>query len=235
MRSIRTAALVLSAIAATAGTASAEIVTVFCPGVGAGRSVAVTHMGSGRTVFAGQILLTLTNSSSGSLNGNWKSFCTELSQYIYVNGAAQVYNVVPVSDLPNPGNGMGQVRADAIARMYSFANGAQFNASNADYAAAFQIAVWEISNDYTGTSASIDLAAGNLQAAGLATAIANPLATLFAAAANTGGAQSQLVGLGNASYQDQIIDPTQAIPTPGAVAMLGLAGLAGLGGRRRRR
>ena len=78
--------------------ASAELVTVACTGVGAGRNVTVTHMGSARSVFAGQILLTLTNSASGSLNGNWKSFCTELNQYIYVNGAPQVYDALDVSE-----------------------------------------------------------------------------------------------------------------------------------------
>jgi hypothetical protein len=58
-------------------------------------------------VFAGQILLNLTNSSSGALNGSWKSFCTELSQNIYINGAAPVESesseplaCIPTVDFP---------------------------------------------------------------------------------------------------------------------------------------
>jgi MYXO-CTERM domain-containing protein len=111
------------------------------------------------------------------------------------------------------------------------AGGSQYGA-NADLAAAFQIAVWEVANDYDGTAASLSIAAGNLQGPSLSAAIVGNLTTLFAAAANTSGLGSQLVGLGNASFQDQIIDPTAAIPTPGAVVMLGLAGLVGM--RRRR-
>ena len=41
-----------------------------------------------------------------------------------------------------------------------------------------------------------------------------------------------LLGLGNASFQDQIIDPTAAIPTPGAAVIMGIAAL--VGARRRR-
>ena len=122
MRHNRAHAVSFAAIAAAslAASASASFVTVQCPGVGAGRNVSVTHGGTVRNVFAGQIMLNLTN-SGGALNGSWKSFCTELSQYIYVNGAAQQYEVVAVSQVPNPGPGMGQARADAIARMFSIA------------------------------------------------------------------------------------------------------------------
>jgi hypothetical protein len=126
---------------------------------------------------------------------------------------------------------MGQARADAIARMFSAAGGAQYGA-NADLAAAFQVAVWEIANDYDGTAASLNLAAGNLQGTSLAAAIVGNVNTLFAAAADTAGFGSQLIGLGNTSFQDQIIDPTAAIPTPGAAVIMGIAAL--VGARRRR-
>lgn len=232
MRTISAPVVAFLAAAAFSASASAEFVTVQCPGVGAGRSVSVTHGGTVRNVFAGQILLNLTNSSSGALNGSWKSFCTELSQYIYVNGAAQTYQVLSVSEVPIPGPAMGQARADAIARMFNYAGGTQYGA-NADLAAAFQIAVWEVSNDYDGTAASLSLSAGNLQGPSLAAAIVGNVNTLLAAAANTSGFGSQLIGLGNTSYQDQIIDPTAAIPTPGALAMLGCAGLIGIGRRRK--
>ena len=233
MRHNRAHAVSFAAIAAAslAASASASFVTVQCPGVGAGRKVSVTHGGTVRNVFAGQIMLNLTN-SGGALNGSWKSFCTELSQYIYVNGAAQQYEVVAVSQVPNPGPGMGQARADAIARMFSIANGTQYG-TNADFAAAFQIAVWEVSNDFDGTAASLSLAAGNLQGPSLSAEIVGNMASLFAAAADTSGLMANIIGLGNANFQDQIIDPSAAIPTPGALAMLGLAGLIGL--RRRRK
>ena len=229
MRHIAASAI---AIAAIASTASAEFVTVFCPGVGAGRNVSVTHKGAVRNVFAGQILLNLSNSASGTLNGSWRSFCTELDQYIYVNGAAQSYEALPLKDVPIPGAPMGVLRAEAIGRMYAFANGAQYG-TNADYAAAFQIAVWEVANDYTGDLASLSLAAGQLQGPSIAAAITGHIATLLGAASNVGATVTPLLGLGNASFQDQIVDPTSPIPTPGAIAMLGLAALVGSRGRRR--
>jgi MYXO-CTERM domain-containing protein len=229
MRHIAASAI---AIAAIASTASAELVTVFCPGVGAGRNVSVTHKGAVRNVFAGQILLNLSNSASGTLNGSWRSFCTELDQYIYVNGAAQSYEALPLKDVPIPGAPMGVLRAEAIGRMYAFANGAQYG-TDADYAAAFQIAVWEVANDYTGDLASLSLAAGQLQGPSLAAAITGHIATLLGAASNVGATVTPLLGLGNASFQDQIVDPTSPIPTPGAIAMLGLAALVGSRGRRR--
>jgi MYXO-CTERM domain-containing protein len=229
MRHIAASAI---AIATIASTASAELVTVFCPGVGAGRNVSVTHKGAVRNVFAGQILLNLSNSASGTLNGSWRSFCTELDQYIYVNGAAQTYQALPLKDVPIPGAPMGIARAEAIGRMYAFANGAQYG-TNADYAAAFQIAVWEVANDYTGDLASLSLAAGDLQGPSVAAAIGTHITTLLAAAGNVGATATPLFGLGNTSFQDQIIDPTSPIPTPGAIAMLGLAALVGSRGRRR--
>lgn len=226
--------LAASAFAASAFTASAsaEMVTVFCSGTGAGRAVSLSHQGTTRNVFAGQIMLTLSNSTSGALNGNWMSFCTELSQHIYVNGASQVYQVVSVAQVPNPGPGMGEARANAIARMYTFANNAQFG-GNADFAAAFQISVWEISNDYDGSAASLSLAAGNLQGSGLAAGIVSNISSLLAAAADTSIFSKPLVGLGNSGFQDQIVDPSVPIPTPGAMALFGLANL--VGARRRRR
>ena len=220
------------AISAFAAPASADLVTVFCSGTGAGRAVTLSHLGTTRNVFAGQIMLSLSNSSSGALNGSWISFCTELSQNIHVNGPSQVYQVLSVAQVPNPGPGMGETRAAAIARMYTFASNTQFG-GNADYAAAFQIALWEIANDYDGSAASLSLAAGNLQGASLAAGIVANISGLLSAAADTSIFSKPLVGLGNAGFQDQIIDPSVPIPTPGAMALLGLANV--FGARRRRR
>jgi len=93
--------------------------------------------------------------------------------------------------------------------------------------------VWEVANDYTGDLASLSLAAGQLQGPSIAAAITGHIATLLGAAGNVGATVTPLLGLGNASFQDQIVDPTSPIPTPGAIAMLGLAALVGSRGRRR--
>jgi len=214
---------------AAVSVAEASLVDVFCPGVGVGRNVTVTQGSTNYNVFAGQIRLVLSNSTGQPFFPDWISFCTELAQNIHINGPIRTYEVTPVSDLPTPGAGMGTARAEALARMYFAANGAQFG-TNADYAAAFQIAVWEIVNDFDGTLASLDLASGNFRGT-INAAISANFASLFAAASG-GGNMSALLGLGNASFQDQIIDVTSGIPTPGAMALLALAGLTGL--RRRR-
>lgn len=218
-------ALVLSSAA------HADLVTVLCTGTGAGRNVNVTHGTTTANVFAGQLRLTLTNSTGQNVNGLWTSFCTELSQFIYVNGAAQTYQVLPVSDLPIPGAGMGTTRANAVARMFAAAAGTQYG-TNADLAAAFQIAVWEITMDFDGTSGSIDIGAGTFKGNSLTAAIQSNLTALFAAAGNLTGAQSTVLGIGNSTYQDQLLDVSTFIPAPGAVALLGLAGLVGV--RRRK-
>jgi hypothetical protein len=212
--------------AVVAGSASANLVTVACTGTAAGRNVSVTHGTTTATVFAGQIKLTLSNSTGVNLNGLWKSFCTELSQFIYINGAAQTYTALSVSDLPTPGAGMGSARADAIARMYAAANFTQFGTNN-DVAAAFQIAVWEVSMDYDGTAASLNTTSGTFKGNNLSAAINTSVATFLSAAANVGGTQSNIVGIGNASFQDQILDLSNGIPAPGAMALLGLAGFVG--------
>lgn len=219
-----------SALCLPAGFASANLVTVLCTGTGAGSTVSVTHGSTTASVFAGQIRLTLSASTGQNLNGTWSSFCTELSQFITINGAAQVYQILPLSDLPTPGTAMGATKANAVARMYTAANGAQFGTNN-DVAAAFQIAVWEVVNDFDGTLGSLNVTTGNFKGNGLSAGISGNLAALFAAAANSSGAGASLIGIGNAGHQDQILDLTNGIPAPGALALLGLAGL--LGTRRR--
>ncbi len=220
----------LGALAVTS-ISSANLVTVACTGTGAGRTVNVTHGTTTANVFAGQIKLTLSNSTGFNLNGMWKSFCTELSQFIYINGAAQTYSVLSVGDLPIPGAGMGSARANAIARMYAAAGQTQFGTNN-DVAAGFQIAVWEVSMDYDGTAGSLNVTTGSFKGNNLSSAVNSSVATFLNAAANTGGLASNIVGIGNASFQDQILDLSNGIPAPGALALLGLAGV--VGSRRRK-
>ena len=221
-----TFSLSVLAAAVIASNSHADLVTVQATGLGAGRTVNVTYGTTTRDTFAGQIRLTLSNSVGQNLNGLWTSFCTELSQYIYINGAAQTYDVLAVSDLPTPGAGMGAVRADAIKRMYAAAAESQYGTDN-DRAAAFQIAVWEVSMDFDGTAASLNAGTGNFKGNNLSAAITTNLSTFLAAAANLTGVQSNVVGVGNATYQDQLLDLTTFIPAPGSLALLGLAGLVG--------
>ncbi len=222
----------IAAAAAMAGSACADLVDVACTGTGVGRSVSV-KVGNVKynNSFAGQIKLQLSNSVGAPLNGSWTSFCAERTQHIYVNGPVKHYKVLGVSELPVPGPEMGSLRADAIARMYAFADGAQYG-SNSDLAAAFQLGIWEISNDYTGVTSSLNLSGGNFKGLNLSAAITGNLNALLAAASNTDGAMAHLAGLGNVTRQDQLIELPAGVPAPGALALVGCAGL--FGGRRRR-
>lgn len=179
-------------------------------------------------VIVGQINLSLTNSTGVSLNGSWIGYCTEFDQHIQLGGASQTYEVRSLSDVSTPGAGMGAMKADAIARMYSAAAGQQY-AADTSFAVAFQLSIWEVLNDFDGTLGSLDLSSSAFQVVdALSFTINANVAALFAAAADTGGARASLHGLANSSFQDQIIE----VPTPSALALLGLAGLARITRRR---
>lgn len=213
---------------ALAGAAHADFVDVAYTGYGAGQNVTVTSTVFNGDVIAAQLFTTLTNSTGGpdypNLNGNWILYCVELPQT--VNGASTTYEAVSPELVPFSGP-MGLVRASAIADLYAFANGAQY-ANDNDYAAAFQVAIWELSLDYAGGPASgADTTFGNFQVSGLTAGAQVYLNALMGAVGNTNGAW--IAGLRNDTWQDYIIE----IPTPGALALLGLAGLT-TGARRRR-
>lgn len=228
---MHTLKFVSAGVLAISGVAGADFVDVYGSSIGAGLTVNITQDGQTENAIAGQIGLSLSNSTGINLDGNWISFCTEAFQNIYIGGATQTYEVRDVADLPIPGAGMGAARADAIARMYYAAAGAQFGSDN-EYAGAFALAIWEISNDFDGTLASLDIGSGDFTVnSALSVATVGHLMTLLSAAANLDGQQAILIGLGNESYQDQILQ-VSAVPAPGALALLGVAGI--LVSRRRR-
>jgi hypothetical protein len=135
-----------------------------------------------------------------------------------------------VADLPTPGAGMGQAKADLVAKLYAFAGGTQYT-NNANLASAFQIAIWEIVYDFDGsTLASLDITDGALKANVNGT-IGGLVGSLLTGAFGS-ASMADLIGMGNLSHQDQIIDITGIIPGPGSLALLGLGAV--LAPRRRR-
>lgn len=226
----RSRTIILSALAASAAfatLATADTVDVYATGLGAGMNVSTILNGNVRNGFAGQINLSLSNSVGNNVDGSWIAYCTELDQHIFVPGNAGTYSQTSVASLPDPGPAMGAARADAIARMYFAAGGAQFGADN-EFCAAFQVAIWEVANDFGGSVGLGDLSGGAFTASGLTANMQSYLSALFAAASGN-GSQALLLGLGSGTNQDQIIQ----LPSPGALALMGAAGLVNL--RRRRR
>lgn len=220
---------VTAGVLAIAGAASADQVDLAYTGSGAGQWVKVVSPGYNGDLYAGQILINITNSTGINLNGDWMVYCSDL--YQTVNDNYSTYDVLNVEDIPLS-NPMGAVKAAAINDMYSWAAGYQYAADN-DFAAAFQLAIWEIVYDYTGAPKVLaDIYTGAFQSystdsSPLSAGISAALSGLFASIGSGGSAV--LLGLGNDTWQDQIIE----VPGPGVLSVGALSLL--MAGRRRRR
>lgn len=207
--------------ASFAGVASADLVDIRYDGLGASRTVTVTSPGYSGGVHAGQIRVTASNSQDPSrlADGSYTVFCCDLFQF--VNGSFKPYSIVDLSVMPDA-SPMGASKAAAIADLYSRAAGRQFG-SDADYACAFQLAVWETVFDFNTLR---DVNGGLFSASGYNAAVGSYLSDLFAASGN--GGTADLVGVQSASYQDFVVQ----VPAPGSFALLAAAGIFGRGRRR---
>ncbi|MEZ6242456.1 MAG: Cys-Gln thioester bond-forming surface protein [Phycisphaerales bacterium] len=235
MRPVLRAASLAGAIAIAATSANADVVQMKFLGTGAGRNVTIRSSGYDGGVFAGQLEHRINAPGDSPLDGDWITYCVD-----YYDFVSSRYNQFYVSNLKNAPDHhpMGEVKAQAIVDLYAYAGGAQLDphASN-DFAAAFQLAIWEIIDDYNGSASSLNINAGDFQAwtssswrSGhtLDSRIADYLCDLFDAV-GTGGRVPGLVALINDCYQDQIV----YTPAPGVLAGFGVLGLGA--SRRRRR
>ncbi len=210
----------------------ADTVNLSYTGTGAGRNVKVILNGTGSNVFAGQLRHSFaggTGAASG-LSGILTTFCADLTEFTSTRWGA--YEVKPIGSMPvSSGAGaMGAERAQAIYDLYGAAGGAQLGA-NADVAAAFQIALWEVVYDFNAAvgRSSLDVAGGSLRAqttsgGTLNNSILTWLNSFFDSIVVNNVSQVGLVGLAAQGRQDQVV----MIPFP-AAAWIGFAGLAGVG------
>jgi MYXO-CTERM domain-containing protein len=217
------AASILAAAIAT-GAQAVTTVDVQFTGVGYGSAVNVISPGITGGVFAGNILISATNSSNTGefQNGNYSVFCCDL--YQWASGNVNPYFVVPIQFIPTSAP-MGPGAAAAIHDMYAFANGAQYTSN--DWATAFQLSIWEVVSDWGGP---MDFNNGAFQANGFNGTVAAITNALFASIGS--GGQANLIGVANEAYQDYIVENAGPVPSPGALALVGLSGL--IGSRRRR-
>ncbi len=222
------------------GFANADTVDLRFAGTGAGRTVTVEHNGNSKRVFAGQLLHEFSNGTGvgTQLSGQMFTFCSEITQY--VTSSSQEYRVTPPEDISTPA--MGADRANALRNLYTFAAGQEAEAGlDANFSAAFQLAVWEIVYDFNTTegASSMNIDDGMFEATNISdnstieAAIRAHLATFFNAAMVEGGNNRVLYGLWNGSKQDQLIGMPNMVPLPGA-GLMGLAGLSVIASRRRR-
>jgi hypothetical protein len=224
---------VAAAVAATlTSAASADTVNLQFAGTGSGQNVRITIGASTFNCFAGQLRHNFSagNGVAAGLTGTKVTFCTDLTEYVSSGGAT--YTVAPIASLPQTSGwpAMGATRAQAVYDLYAAAAGTQSaSGASADLASAFQIVLWEIVYDYSGSASSLNLTAGNLRAtrtdgSALGSGVMTQVNALFAAI-GSGAAQLGLMGLSNNGAQDQIVEVPTVIPLPPAA----WAGLSGLG------
>lgn len=235
---MKTRILAAAVVLVAAGAASADTVDLKFVGTGQGKNVSVNGGSGWFHVFAGQLMHSFKNGTGAGAEFNGQThvtYCNDLHQYVTSN--TKTYTLVDIKDMP-AGAPMGLAKAQAIKDIYAYADGAQVSAgADANFAAAFQIAVWEIVKDYDAGvgNASLNVNAGQFRArstggGSLASGITMALNNLFAAVGSNANF-SAIVGLASNKYQDQMV--LRQIPLPSAGAM-GLAGLALIAARRRR-
>ncbi len=216
-------------VCALAPAAMADTVTVQYLGKGKGSNVRITWNGNSENLFAGQLRHELSNPAGPtaiSLVGEFRTFCSDLAQR--VTSTPKTYTVLPVESVPGS-SPMGIDIAAAIRSLYATAGftAVLATASN-DYATAFQLAIWEIISDFNPGMgpASLSLTSGNFSAtktdgsplSSNITTLANGFLSSFSAMLPS---SHQVLGLSSGTAQDQLV----LIPTPGALAVLGLGGL----------
>ncbi|MEQ9096350.1 MAG: hypothetical protein RIE32_08815 [Phycisphaerales bacterium] len=223
------------AVLATSAIAAADTVTMNFVGAGHGRTATIRVDGDRYTVHAGQLIhdVTARSGSSAPGLGQLTTYCVDVAEW--VSYQSRVYNVNELTDAPvSHGNaGMDQHKADAVGRLYSYANGQQYGADN-NFAAAFQLAVWEVVSDLATSTTALNVADGDFQAWNLNSGTISYLNTLLGVAVDDDVRISdRVLALTNDGSQDQMFEVAVPLPTTGAMAAVGLAG-AGFFGRRRR-
>jgi hypothetical protein len=145
----------LVSLSAQAATVTATLNTI------TGQSFQYKLDGVNLVTTAGVFDWTRTGGDASDPTGNFKSFCIELDQTISLNKSF-TFEMIEVADGPKPGlalgaGPMGQTKADMLGKLWAAYYDLALT-SNA-YAAAFQVAVWEIVYDD-----GLDLSDGGFQA-----------------------------------------------------------------------
>ncbi len=233
-----TALTILTLSSLAVAPAMAQSVMMKFNGTGTGSNVRVTFGTTTSDVFVGQLKHSITGPTNTDprLNGNFVTYCIDLSQV--VSSQNRSFDVVQLNSAPSI-LGDKAMRASALESLFANVGNAplMWNTSN-DYAAAFQLAIWEIINDFDSskTNAGLDITGGEFTArrtnnSALTSGMMNNLNTFlgFARAGTSMPQSNSLLGIASATNQDQVT----MIPTPAAAALAGL-GMGLIAARRRR-
>lgn len=237
---LATASLATLALASAA--LAAPTAQMAFTGTAKGSNVKILFGSQSFNAFSGQLQHTISNATGlySSINGARRTFCIDLSQHVSSN--TNTYDIVDITtETAGLSSTYASVRGSALSSIYN-TYGAQAigttSSTTNDFAAAFQLAVWELAYDYTGVGSSINLAAGTarFQTTGGAALSGGILSAFNTIMGSVGSAQvlPGLVALRSGSYQDQLVYvPGTLIPSAGSATMAALGGL--LIARRRRR
>ena len=200
-------------------------------GMGARRFVSVNFNGAASTVRGGIF------NWQGSLN----SFCTQLEENLTLWSTVE-YEIVPVElvpdEPPSPGP-MGINRAtlvrDLYARWYSTVM-SKTGTEARDYAAAFQMNIWELTHQDVDDSTPVTALAGMSFADGNATFSTNSDSQVIANLMlnSLGGGVGDFLGFDQLRGLTSPINQDQLIVVPGIGGLAAGIGLLGLRRRRRR-
>lgn len=215
---MRASFVLASIVAGIAGSASATTIQARLDSVSPEVHMNVSSDGGAttRTLYTGVNNFTVIGGDPTELAPTFKAFCIDLGQTIGF-GSTNSFTKNAIEAAPIPGGGMGNAKADLLRELW----GRHFLGINSNVkGSAFQAAVWEIVFD-TG----LDLTAGTVRISGNADVINQTNAYLTSLTGNS-AYFAPVYALSSSSTQDMLV------PTPGAIALLGLGGIAM--GRRRR-
>jgi hypothetical protein len=194
----------------------------------------------------------------GAVGSAFQTFCIELTQDIY-SGGTYTFKLVNLANAPKPGsgttgngNGMGSTKATAIEDLWTLDYKAKWVTDSTKTttdnieAAAFQLAIWKIENDWGDAKTFDNFSAGNFQASAAtgtdgAKAIAQAT-TWLTTLSNTNPNSvnpADLIALSSPGLQDQVMAVPSSpsfVPTPAPstlyLAVIGAAALVLYGYRR---
>ena len=212
-------------------TVSAESLQLTYQGMGARRFVSVNFNGAASTVRGGVF----------KWGGSLRSFCTQLEENLTL-GSTVDYEIVPVElvpdEPPSPGP-MGISRATLVRDLYArwyYTVMSKTGTEGRDYAAAFQMNIWEITHQNVNDSTAVTALAGMNLNNGNASFASNSNAQVIAQNMlnSLGGGIGNFLGFDQLRGLTSPVNQDQLIVVPGIGGLAACIGLAGIRTRRRR-